>query len=83
LDKYKNASEYYYGKSFEEWQDLPYFEAIAKRVELASNLYDKLLTEEAASMFKQLSFEKRKRIWKVGKALRDNQKLLDERNNMI
>jgi len=72
------GSEYYYGCSFKEWENLPYFEAIQIRRDKAKELFTHLYKEQEQSK-KELSFEKRKRLWKVQKAWKDNQKLLDER----
>ena len=76
------SSEYYYGVSFEVWQDMKYFDAIKKRVECAKKLYEELWIEQQNSRT-ELPFEKRKRLWKVEKALRDNQKLLNEKNGLV
>jgi len=76
------ASEYYYGKTFETWENLPYFEAIEVRRDCAKGLYHKLW-KEMINSDKELPFDKRVRLWKVEKAWKDNQKLLDERDNLI
>jgi len=77
-----SASMWYYGCEFSEWADLKYFDAIQKRVDCAKELYHDLLKKEQRNQF-QLSFEERKRLWKVEKALRDNQKLLNERDCIV
>ena len=76
------ASEYYYGVTFDAWENLTYFDAIKKRRDLARDLYYKLYEEQNKSKT-ELSFEKRKRLWKVEKAFKDNQKLLDEKDGII
>jgi len=75
-------SEYYYGVPFETWENLLYFDAIKKRVECAKKLYEELYQEQMNSKT-ELSFEKRKRLWKVEKALKDNQKLLNEKDGLV
>jgi hypothetical protein len=73
------ACEYYYGVDFHAWENLPYFEAIEMRRNLAKDLYLELYQIQERTP-KELPFEFRKRLWKVKKAWDDNQKLLDERS---
>jgi hypothetical protein len=61
---------------------MDYFTAIRTRRDLARTLFNKLTKEEMDSKT-ELPFDKRVRLWKVQKALRDNQKLLDEKYGMI
>jgi len=75
-------SEYYFGVSFTEWENLLYFDAIIKRRDLAEALYHKLTMEEHKTKG-QMSFDKRVRLWKVEKALSDCQRLINEKMNLI
>ena len=80
--KSMTESEYYFGVGFEVWENMVYFDAIIKRRDLAEELYHSLLREEYEHVG-LLSFDKRVRLWKVEKALRDCQRLIDEKVNLI
>ena len=75
-------TEYYYDCQPEVWDNMLYPEAILDRRDRSRDLYFALLKEEMEYK-KVLPFDKRTRLWKVEKAYRDNQKLLDERTTVI
>ena len=76
-DNPKTKSEYYYGCSYKEWENLPYFEAIKKRRDKARKLYIEL------NKINTTDYDILLRKHKVYKAWQDNEKLLDERNGLI
>ena len=77
-----NGSEFYYGVHSDRWDKMYYFDAIEDRRNLARDLYFKLYKEQESSN-KLLNFKHRYRTWKVEKAWKLNQKLLDERNLIV
>jgi hypothetical protein len=79
--KFKNASEYFYGCSYTEWENLPYFEAIELRVKKAREVFMGLYKDQSGKT--GIPFEDQLRIFKVKKAWDDNQRLLDERSETL
>ncbi len=77
-----SASMYYYGCEMTEWDDLLYPDAIIDRRNRAFELYKELITEKANTKG-EMSFEKRKRLWKVEMAYKDNSQLCEERGLII
>jgi len=73
-DNPRTKSEYYYGCSFKEWENLSYFDAIEMRRNKAKELFVYL------DSIKNPDYETRVRTHKVYKAWMDNDKLLEERN---
>jgi len=73
-------SEYYYGTSYTDWENLPYFEAIKKRRDLAKELYKRL-----SFHFKdqKMDYSDQVRLQDVYKAWHDNERLLDEKDMII
>ena len=74
------ASQYYYDADYTEWENLKYFDAIKKRRDLAKKLYFKLYDK---AKNQKISYDDEVRMFKVHKAWKDNEKLLDERGLII
>ena len=81
-EKSIKLSIYYYNKPFSTWENLPYFEAIKVRRDLAKDLFFQLYKEQEESPV-ELPLKKRMRLKKVEKAWKDNQRLIDEKEGLI
>ena len=79
-----SASEYYYGCTYDTWDEMFYPEAVIDRRDRAWELFKELYLErESLPMNQDLSEEKALRLRKVRKAFEDNQRLVDEKNLVI
>jgi len=83
-DKIKSMSEseYYYGCSYDTWDEMLYPDALSDRFRRVKIVWEKLYQDERING-RYWTDEQKMRMFKVEKAVKDNQQLQDERGSIL
>ena len=80
--KTMTESEYYYDCTFDTWDLMLYPEALVDRNKRVKKVWETLYQDQNKNG-RNWTFDQKVRMFKVEKAVRDNQQLLDERGSLI
>ena len=75
-------SEYYYQCPFDTWDQMSYPQALVDRNKRVKETWE-MLYQDQIKNGKNWTFDQKVRFFKVEKAVKDNQQLIDERSNLI